>query len=228
MKHFGISAVSLVFAALLLLSGCASSRKDISYNPGWGESNKLAKPVKGVVIPLEDMREYARTYPKQVIIQTDYSGNVSSDINDRAVDELVEDALKGELERIGVKVIPVKGVNGPLDKETADSIKKRITAEYPGAQVAFGARIKDFTATSKRTLIAHNVHVVGWMEFYVLDMGTGDLVWSDFKTEWEDTVASSDHNYMIGQLEQALKNLMEKSVRENTPMRDLLSKITNR
>lgn len=222
-KFFPI--VLLVFFAL---AGCASERMNITYNASAGDVEKLPKPVTAAIIPVVDARESTKVYPKQVIEHTSYRGDVTYDINDRTVEEVFTDALSADLARLGVKLVDVKGIDGPLDKETYSRIDKRLKAEYPGIQVAFGARVTDFMATAKNNLVTEKVHVTAAMQFYVLDVSTGELLWSDYKTEWDDTVASANHNYMIEQLDQALANLMQKSVRDNTSLRDLLIKISSR
>jgi len=223
-----ISYLLIVFIAAVMFSGCASSRKNISYDPDWGEVKRMDKAVSAVLIPVVDLRENTKTYPKQVIIHTDYSGNVSYDINDRAVDEVIQEAIVAELEKLGVKLIEVKGINGPVDKDSADRIRKRVAEDHPDAKVAFGANIKDFIATSQRTMFANNVKVSASLEFYVMDMETGTLAWSDYKTEFEDTVATAEHNYMIAQLNKALVNLMQKSIRDNDALKETLLKASKR
>ena len=220
--------VIIIAVAAVMLSACASQRMNLSYDASQGEVQKLPKPVTGAIIPLEDAREKTQIYPKQVIKQTSYTGQVTYDINDRSVEDVMNNALAAELGNLGVKAVETEGIKGPLDKETADRIRKRVMAEYPDVQVAFGGRITDFMASSTRTLVANKVHVVAAMQFYVLDVKTGDLLWSDYKTEWDDTVESVSHNYMIGQLNKALAALMHKTVRDNTSLRDLLVKISGR
>ena len=213
--------------AALMMSACASQRMNLSYDASQGEVQQLPKPVTGAVIPLEDVRKDI-TYPKQVIKQTSYNGDVTYDINDKSVEDVMDDALVSELGRMGVKAVKTEGIQGPLDKETADRIRKRLAAEYPDVQVAFGGRITDFMASSTRTLVTDKVHVVAAIQFYVLDVKTGDLLWSDYKAEWDNTVASVNHDYMIKQLNEALTALMHKTIRDNTSLRDLLVKISNR
>ncbi len=213
--------------AALMMSACASQRMNLSYDASQGEAQALPKPVTGAIIPLADVRK-GITYPKEVIKQTSYNGEVTYDINDKSVEDVMDDALVAELGRIGVKAVKVEGIQGPLDKETADRIRKRLAAEYPDVKVAFGGRITDFMASSTRTLVTDKVHVVAAMQFYVLDVKTGDLLWSDYKAEWDNTVASINHNYMIKQLNEALTALMHKTIRDNTSLRDLLVKISNR
>jgi hypothetical protein len=214
----------LVFAAM----GCSTTRNNLAYDPTAGSELKLGKQVTGALIPLSDEREQAKSYPKQVIVQTDYSGNVSYDINDRTVADVLNSAVSTELSMLGVKLIKVEGVEGPLDKKTVEGIRTKLASAYPEAKVGFGGVIKEFIATSKRNLIAHNVHVTAWLQFYVLDIETGDLLWSDYKTEWDDVAGAADHNYMIDQLDLAVVNLMQKSVRDNESMKDLLVKVSNR
>ena len=213
--------------AALMMSACASQRMNLSYDASQGEVQQLPKTVTGAVIPLEDVRKDI-TYPKQVIKQTSYNGDVTYDINDKSVEDVMDDALVSELGRMGVKAVRTEGIQGPLDKETADRIRKRLAAEYPDVQVAFGGRITDFMASSTRTLVTDKVHIVAAIQFYVLDVKTGDLLWSDYKAEWDNTVASVNHDYMIKQLNEALTALMHKTIRDNTSLRDLLVKISNR
>ena len=213
--------------AALMMSACASQRMNLSYDASQGEVQQLPKPVTGAVIPLEDVRKDI-TYPKQVIKQTSYNGDVTYDINDKSVEDVMDDALVSELGRMGVKAVKTEGIQGPLDKETADRIRKRLAAEYPDVQVAFGGRITGFMASSTRTLVTDKVHIVAAIQFYVLDVKTGDLLWSDYKAEWDNTVASVNHDYMIKQLNEALTALMHKTIRDNTSLRDLLVKISSR
>lgn len=213
--------------AALMMSACASQRMNLSYDASQGEVQQLPKTVTGAVIPLEDVRKDI-TYPKQVIKQTSYNGDVTYDINDKSVEDVMDDALVSELGRMGVKAVRTEGIQGPLDKDTADRIRKRLAAEYPDVQVAFGGRITDFMASSTRTLVTDKVHVVAAIQFYVLDVKTGDLLWSDYKAEWDNTVASVNHDYMIKQLNEALTALMHKTIRDNTSLRDLLVKISSR
>jgi hypothetical protein len=214
--------------ALILSTGCSAARNNLVYEPAGGSGLKLARPVTGALIPLADLRDQAKSYPKQVIVQTDMSGNVSYDINDRTVSEVLDGAAGAELTTLGVKLIKVEGIEGPLDKETAERIKTRLAAAYPDVKVAFGGKIKEFIATSKRNLITNNVHVAAWLQFYVLDVEKGSLLWSDYKTEWDDVKASADHNYMIEQLDLATVNLIQKSILDNESMKDLLVKVSNR
>ncbi|MGA2193044.1 MAG: hypothetical protein ABSG42_06685 [Nitrospirota bacterium] len=218
----------LCLLAVLLLAGCASSRLNISYNASEGQITALDRPVTGTIIPLADTRENTRAYPKEVIAHTDYSGNVTYEINDKTVEEVFDDALAAELSRMGVRLVKVSGIDGPLDRETASEIAKKLRAEYPDVQVAFGGRIKDFMAKSQRTLIANDVHVTGWMQFYVLDVKTGNLLWSDYNTQWDEKLGTYDRDKMIERLNDALASLIHKSVRDNMSLRDLLVKISQR
>jgi len=226
-KIVGVFTVILALAAFMT-TGCTAARENLVYSPIGGGGQKLDKPVKAALIPIADVREQTKAYPKQVIVQTDYSGNVSHDINDRTVDEVINGAVSSELRGLGLELVKVEGIEAQLDKDSSERIKARLTEAYPGVQVAFGGNIKDFMATSQRTLIANNIHVTASLQFYVLDVETGDLLWSDYKTEWDDVVASADHNYMIGQLNQAIVNLMQKSIRDNESMKALLMKVANR
>jgi hypothetical protein len=215
-------------AAGILASGCATARTNITYDSSKGDVARLEKPVRGAIVSVVDAREKTRTYPKQVIEHTDYSGNVTHDINDRTVEEVFTDALTDELRREGVSLVRLAEPVGTLDRESADSVRKLLAEKYPDIQVAFGAKIIEFMADSRRTLVANKAHVSGWMQLYVLDMKTGDLLWSDYKTEWDDTLLSADRDKMIEELDQALSDLMHKSIRNNMSLRDLLVRNSGR
>jgi hypothetical protein len=208
----------------IIASGCATARTNISYDSSKGNISRLERPVKGVIVSVVDAREKTRAYPKQVIEHVDYSGNVTHDINDRTVEEVFTDALTDEFRREGVTLVRLESPVGPLDRESADSVRKTIEEKYPDIQVAFGAKVIEFMASSRRTLVSNKAHVTGWMQLYVLDMKTGDLLWSDYKTEWDDTLVSADRNKMIEELNDALSDLMHKSIRNNMSLRDLLVK----
>lgn len=216
-----LSVALMLLLALLMTAGCSETRENLVYTPAGG-AQRLEGPVTGALIPLVDVREQAKVYPKQVIMYTDYSGNVSYDINDRTVADVLNDALSRDLSDMGVKLVQT-GVSGPLDRDSAAGIRSKIAASYPDVKVAFGGRIKEFMAKSVRKTLTTDVHVSAALQFYILDMQSGDVYWSDYKTEWNDVKASVDHNYMIEQLDQAIANLM-KNVRDNQSMRDLLKK----
>ena len=118
------------------------------------------------------------------------------------------------------------GIEGPLDKDTAQSIRQKLAKERPDVQVAIGGKVSDFLATSKKGAVTTRVYVTAGMQLYTLDVKTGDLIWSEYKTDWEDSVMSADHNYMIRQLDKALEELMKKGVRENKSLKDDLSRIS--
>ena len=210
---------------VFVLSGCASERNNIAYRPDFTGVKKLARPVTGVIVPIADMREKTRAYPKQVIMQTSYGGEITYDINDRTVSEVVTDALSTELAAMGVNLVK-SGIEGPLDKDTAQSIRQKLAKERPDVQVAIGGKVSDFLATSKKGAVTTRVYVTAGMQLYTLDVKTGDLIWSEYKTDWEDSVMSADHNYMIKQLDKALEELMKKGVRENKSLREDLTRIS--
>jgi hypothetical protein len=140
---------------------------------------------------------------------------------------VVTDALSTELTAMGVKLVK-SGIEGPLDKDSAQAIRQKLLKENPDVQVAIGGKVVDFLASSKKGAITTRVNVAAGMQLYTLDVKTGDLIWSDYKTDWEDSVVSADHNYMIQQLDKALEDLMVKGVRDNKSLRDDLSRISNR
>src|SRR5512142_2524376 len=120
-----ITAVLAIFA----LSGCASERHYITYRPDFSGAKKLAKPVTGVIVPLADMREKTKAYPKQVIMQTSYGGEVTYDINDRTVSDVVTDALSTELEAMGVKLVRPAGVDHRFQGELHQ--RRRVPIQHP-------------------------------------------------------------------------------------------------
>jgi len=221
-----ILVLSLLF--LVLVTGCASQRTNVAYVPASGGVDRLITPVNGVLLPVEDVREQARIYPKQIIVQKSYSGSVTNDINDMDVSDVFADAYKTEIAGIGVRLLTDTGITTPLDRETAVKLGAKLRKDYPDVRAAFGVKVTDFVAESERTLVTTNVHIHAGVQFYVLDVRTGELVWSDYRTDWDNTVASAGREYMIDQLNQALTNLMQKSVRENSSLRDSLVKASNR
>ncbi len=90
----------------------------------------IPKPVVGTLLPVVDARQGTRPYPKQVIRHTDYSGNVSSGINDKDVEDVFRDSLEAELGRLGVKMVRTR-LKTPLDKESAAEVRKELTDRYP-------------------------------------------------------------------------------------------------
>ena len=217
----------VLISMVIIFAGCSTTRTNISYDAGQGEVAMIPKPVVGTLLPVVDAREGTRTYPKQVIRHTDYSGEVSYEINDKDVEDVFRDSLEAELGRLGIKMVRTQ-LKTPLDKESAAEVRKELMDKYPDVQVAFGAKVLQFMADSKKTLVGNDVHVSGWIQFYVLDVKTGDVLWSDYKTEWDNKLASADRNKMIKQLDDALSSLMQKSVRDNLSLRDLLVKISSR
>jgi hypothetical protein len=218
---------TILISLAIVFGGCATARTNISYDAGQGQVAMIPKPVVGTLLPVVDGRQGTRPYPKQVIKHTDYDGEVHYEINDRDVEDVFRDSLEAELGRLGVKMVRTQ-LKTPLDKATAAEVRKELMEQYPSVQVAFGAKVLDFMADSQKTLIGNDVHVSGWLQFYVLDVKTGDVLWSDYKTQWDDKVASADRNKMIEQLDNALASLMQKSVRDNLSLRDLLVKTANR
>lgn len=217
----------VLISIAIIFAGCSTTRMNISYNAGRGDVAVIPKPVVGTLLPVVDAREGTRTYPKQVIKHTDYDGEVSYEINDRDVEDVFRDSLEAELGRLGIKMVRTQ-LKTPLDRESAAEVRKELMAKYPDVQVAFGAKVLQFMADSKKTLIGDDVHVSGSIQFYVLDVKTGDVLWSDYKTDWDNKVASANRNKMIRQLDKALSSLMQKSVRDNLSLRDLLVKMPNR
>ncbi len=217
----------ILISLAIIFAGCSTARTNISYDAGQGQVAMIPKPVVGTLLPVVDARQGTRPYPKQVIRHTDYSGNVSSGINDKDVEDVFRDSLEAELGRLGVKMVRTQ-LKTPLDKESAAEVRKEMMDRYPTVQVVFGAKVLEFMADSKKTLIGNDVHVSGAIQFYVLDVKTGDVLWSDYKTDWDDKVASADRDKMIEQLDNALSSLMQKSVRDNLSLRDLLVKISSR
>jgi PBP1b-binding outer membrane lipoprotein LpoB len=222
-----VKQLTVLISLAIIFTGCASTRTNISYDASQGQVAMIPKPVVGTLLPVVDEREGTQTYPKQVIKHTDYSGEVRYEINDKDVEDVFRDSLEAELGRLGVKMVRTQ-MKTPLDKATAAEVRRELMEQYPSVKVAFGAKVLDFMANSQKTLIGNDVHVSGWLQFYVLDVKTGDVLWSDYKTEWTDKVASADRNKMINQLDNALSDLMQKSVRDNLSLRDLLVKIANR
>lgn len=229
MRLFKLLSLTLALTAVLA-SGCASTRNNIAYKPATGAGTPLPLSVKGTIISVTDAREQVKTYTKQVIKETDYSGDVSFDINDRTVDEVFTDALQVELGRLGVNLVRVQDIPGPLDKETADNIRKKLQADYPSIKVAFGAKVNEFMAESRRGLVTKEVKVKASMQFFVLDVETGDTIWSDFNSDFNDTVAPStaDHNYMVGKLGELLTDLMARGVKDNKQLKEFLMKTATR
>ena len=222
-----LKTLFLLVALAAFVSGCSSVRTNLAYRPA-GVPAKVGATVKGVLTPVVDLREDTKAYPKQVIVHTGYRGGVTYDINDRTVDEVFEDALSAELQAVGIKLVRAETVSAPLDGETAGKLRHELATLYPDVQVAFGAKVMEFMARSKRELLTDKVRVSAWVKFYVLDVKTGDLLWSDYKTEWDSTFATMDREKMIKQLNEALTSLMHKAVRDNGSLRDLLTKVSTR
>ena len=226
MKISKLFAFSLIIAAIAL-TGCASTRRNISYDPTWGDVTRINMPVIGVLVPVSDQRTNTRVYPKQIIIHTNRGGEKTFDINDRSVDEVIGEAFKAEIERMGVKLTMATDIVPPLDKKTSGDMKKELNEKYPDAAIAFGVNIKDFIATSQRKFFDDEVKITAEIEFNMLDLKTGDFITSDYKTEWADTVMSAKHNYMVDQLDKAILTLIQKNIRDNMTLRDTLVKIAN-
>jgi len=220
---FAVAAVML-FAA----SGCSSTRMNLAYKASIGEVKKISNPVTAMLIPVVDNREGMMAYPKQVIVQKSYSGDLTYEINDRTVEDVFEEALVQELKRLGVDVVTTPGIAGPLDRDSADKVRKMLVSGYPDVQIAFGAKVTDFLAESQRTVVSTDITLKASLQLYILDVKTGELLWSDSRADWSKTVVSADRDYMIEQLNQALSNLIHKTVRDNMSLRDLLVKISNR
>lgn len=227
-----MSTKTLVFiiAAVMLFaaSGCASTRKNLAYDASRGNVKAIDNPVMATLIPPVDRREGMMSYPKQIIVQKSYRGDITYEINDRTVEDVFTDALTQELKMLGVKVLAVPGIAGPLDRDTSANIGKIITSRYPDMPIAFGAKITDFLAESHWSVVTTKVKVKASLQLYILDVKTGELLWSDTRADWSDTVAFADRNYLVEQLNQALSSLIHKTVRDNASLRELLIKISNR
>jgi len=219
---------TVVALMLFVSSGCSSARMNLAYDASQGVVKKIPKPVTAALIPVADVREGMMSYPKQVIVQKSYGGDLTYEINDRTVDDVFTDALTQELKALGVNIASTPGINGPLDKDTAEDVRKLLASRYPDVMVAFGAKVTDFLAESQRSVVTTNVKLKASLQFYILDVKTGELLWSDTRSDWNNTVASADRDYMIEQLDQALSSLMHKTVRDNMSLRDLLVKISSR
>ncbi len=221
--------VFTIFAVFLLAaSGCSSTRMNLAYDASRGEVKRISRPVTATLIPVVDAREGIKTYPKQVIVQKSYGGDLTYEINDRTVDDVFTDALTQELKRMGLDVVSAPGIAGPLDRDSADNVRKQLISRYPDVRLAFGAKITDFIAESKREVVTTDVDLKAALQFYILDVKTGELLWSDSRSDWSNTVASADRDYMVEQLNQALSSLIHKTVRDNASLRELLVKISNR
>ena len=219
---------TVVAVILFAASGCSSSRMNLAYDASRGEVKGISKPVTGTLIPPVDLREGKMSYPKQVIVQKSYSGDLTYEINDRTVDDVFAEALTQEMKRMGVDFVATPGIAGPLDRDTAENVRKMLVSRYPDVKIAFGAKITDFLAETQRTLVSTDVKLKASLQLYVLDVQTGELLWSDSRSDWSDTVASADRDYLIEQLNQALSSLIHKTVRDNMSLRELLVKISSR
>lgn len=219
-----IIAAVMLFAA----SGCASTRKNLSYEASSGSMEEIAKPVTASLIPPVDLRDGMKPYPKQIIIQRSFRGDITYEINDRTVDDVFAEALTQELRRLGLNVVVAPGIAGPLDKDSAENIRKILVSRYPDMPLAFGAKITDFIAESQRTIVTTDVKIKASLQLYILDVQTGELLWSDSRSDWSDTVASADRNDLVEKLNQALSSLIHKTVRDNKSLRELLNKISSR
>lgn len=223
-----VAVVTLLLGMLAGVTGCASSlRTNLEYLPAGDNPSRVGVHLKGVVVPAADVRLNAGVYPKQIILQESYTGDKTYDINDKAVDVVFDGALATELARLGVPATIASGI-GPLDKTTKEAVRKRLMESYPDVNVAFGLKIKEFFADTKRGLVSTDVKVKSSMEFYALDVETGELFWSEYATDWDDTVVSADRDYLIGQLDDVLSNLMSKAVKDNLTLRDALVRIGSR
>ncbi len=218
-----IALISLVF----VFSGCAGERLNVSYNANQGQVTMIPKPVIGTLLTVVDARQGTQTYPKQIIKRTDYSGNVRYEINDKTVSDVFRDSIEAELGRLGVKMVRT-GLATPLDRQSAAKVRKELMEQYPDVQVAFGAKVMDFMADSRRNLVGSHVKVTGSFKLYVLDVKTGDVLWSDYKAQSENKLTTSDRNKLIKRLDKALAKLINKGILDNQSLRDLLVKISSR
>jgi hypothetical protein len=201
---------------------------NLAYDASRGEVKKISKPFTATLIPPVDLREGMMSYPKQIIVQKSYGGDITYEINDRTVEDVFAEALTQELKTLGVDVVSTPGIRGPLDRDTSENVRKMLASRYPEMKVAFGAKITDFLAESQRTIVTTDVKLKASLQLYILDVQTGELLWSDSRSDWSDTVVSADRDYMIEQLNQALSSLMHKTVRDNMSLRELLVKISRR
>lgn len=218
----------IVAVTLFTASGCASTRENLAYEASRGNVKEIATPVTAALIPPVDLREGMKSYPKQIIVQKSFGGDVTYEINDRTVDDVFAEALNQELKRLGLNVVTAPGIAGPLDKDTSENIRKTLISSYPDMKLAFGAKITDFMAESQRTLVSTDVKIKASIQLYILDVQTGELLWSDSRSDWSETVVSADRNDMVDQLNKALSSLIHKTVRDNKSLRELLIKISNR
>ncbi len=222
-----VVAVSALISLTFVFSGCASERLNVSYDANQGQVTMIPKPVIGTLLPVMDARQGTQAYPKQVIKRTDYSGNVRYEINDRTVEDVFRDAIEMELGRLGVKMVRT-GLPTPLDRQNAEKVRKELMEQYPDVQVAFGAKVMDFMADSRKKLVGNHVKVTGSLKLYVLDVKTGDVLWSDYKAESENKITTSDRNKLIKRLDKVLAKLINKGIRDNQSLRDLLVKVSSR
>lgn len=224
-----LTAVAVLALAIPVLAGCAVDRTNVRYAPPSGPNpGKLSVSVRGAVIPAADLRDKTKIYPKQIILYTGYYDDKTYDINDKGVDALFDEALKSELNRLGVGIVDIEGIDGPLDKESRDRIRARISSEYPDAQVAVGITVKEFFAETKRNFFSTDAKVKTGIELYALDLQTGEILRTEYGTTWEDTLISADREYLVDKLNEALEELMKKVVRDNMQLRDMLVKVGSR
>ncbi len=222
-----IVVLSALISLAFVFSGCAGERMNVSYNASQGQVTTIPKPVIGTLLPVVDARQGTQTYPKQVIRRTDYSGNVRYEINDKTVSDVFRDSIEAGLGRLGVKMVRT-GLTTPLDRQSATKVRKELMEQYPDVQVALGAKVQDFMADSKKNLVGSHVKVTGSLKLYVLDVKTGDVLWSDYKAESENKLTTSDRNKLIKRLDKVLAKLIDKGIRDNQSLRDLLVKISSR
>jgi len=216
-----VYTVTLAVAAILT-AGCSAGMQNLTYGRGWGQVARLNYPVVAAVIPAADERPDAKTYPKQVIKNVNYSDEVEYEINDRTVSDVLDHALSEELRQHGATVVVPDGVRGPLDKSTFEDVKARLQRDYPDVQAAVGYEILDFMATSKRNLLSYDITISARVRFYAMDVSTGKIVNMEYNTEWTDWTLTLDRDYMIKQLDKALVDIMKNTVRDNLALRDLL------
>jgi disulfide oxidoreductase YuzD len=209
-------------------SGCSGQRANLKYERGWGEVQKLDYTVVAAIVPTSDKRPDVKSYPKQIIKKENYSGEIEYDINDRTINAVFDEALSDEMRQLGAGVIMADKINVPLDKSTFEDIRARIRSEYPDAQAAVGMTILDFIAVTKKETLTHDVRFAARVEVHALNIETGKLVSVQYNTEWTDWVVTLDRDYIIGELNEALKEVMKNAIRENMSLRDLLITASDR
>lgn len=220
-----LHAVFTVLAVLvfgLSLAGCSTGMQNITYQRGWGDVERFERPVVAAVIPSVDQRSEAGTYPKLVIKNINYSGEVSYDINDRTLTDVVDEALYQELGQHGVSVVMVKDAGTPLNKSTYQDVEAYLKGNKPDVQAALSYEIVEFMATSRRNVLTYDIKISARVRLYALNVNDGKLITQEYNTEWTDWTFTQDRDYMIGQLDKALLEVMKNTVRDNPSLKRLL------